>query len=756
MKATVVGADAQRVDGAEKVLGHGLFAADRTLPFMAHAYPVVATIGKGRIVSLDVESASRVPGVLLVLSHLNMDRLKPVQFSFAGGHAIQSLLPMQSAEVAYRGQAIALVVAESIEAATEAASLVKARYESAPFTVELDGSGREEVSQDKETAYFKDIVVGQADEDLKKAHVVFDQTYRSAAQHQNPMEMLSTVAEWRRGRLTVHEGTQASQALRQGLAIALDVPPENVRVISPYVGGGFGQRGSISPHTIFAAVAARRIGRPVKLVVPRSQIFHATSFRAAAEHRIRLGLDADGTIHTGIHEVRAQTSRFDLMPYTGQETTGRMYGWRAFRGSTTLVKLDTQTPGFMRAPMEMSSFFALESAMDELAYQFGVDPIDLRRRNDAVADPISGKPFSSRQLRTCIERGAQRFGWSRRTAAPGSMRSQDGALIGWGMAAGAYPGYIAPAVAVVRMDAKGEILVSVAGHEMGQGIRTAIAVVAASELGVDPSRIRIVIGDTIAPPQHTTAGAWGAATATPPIQNACRTLRNRLAVLATERKGAPLYGQSPVTLTLQDGVLVAANGARESVAAVLKRAKLGHLESRTEGLAAGMRPTALAEAAVGKVAFAGPEFPEHVTFSFIAHFVEVRVDPGIPRPRVTRVLSVVDCGKVISRRTAASQVYGGVVWGIGAALTEASEVDARFGGFLNNNIAEYQIASNADVGQVDVEFVDEMDTAFNAVGAKGLGEVACVGAAAAIANAVFHATGKRIRSLPIRLDDLMA
>ena len=755
MQKTTLGADIQRVDGRDKVVGAAIYGADRKLPRMAHAVPVVATIGKGRIMRIDTEVAARTPGVLLVLTHLDMDRLKPISFSFAGGQAIQSMMPMQSAEIAYRGQAIALVVAQTLEAAAEGAGLVTATYEEEAFSVRLDAAGREEVSQNEKTQYFKDIVHGDADQAMAAAPFVFDRTYLSSPQHQNPMELLSTVAEWRRGRLFVHEGTQAAQAMKQGLAIALDIPPERIHVISPYVGGAFGQRGSISPHTVFAAVAARRLGRPVKLTVPRSQIFHATSFRPATQHRIRIGTNAEGQILTGIHEVRSQTSRFDLMPYTGQETTGRMYGWKDFRGSTQLAKLDTQTPGFMRAPMEMASFFALESAIDELAIQHRMDPVAFRLKNDAASDPISGKPFSSRRLKDCLTRGAELFGWDNRDAEPGSMRDPDGTLIGWGVAVGAYPGYIAPALAIVRMNREGAVFVSVGGHEMGQGIRTAIAVVVAAELGIDPEKVTIVIGDTRVPPQHTTAGAWGAATATPPVQHAARQLRFRLVEMASKRRGGPLFGHDLSALTLVDGHLIGSGGRNESVDSILKAAKLDHVEAQAPGSAPGLRPTALQEAAVGKIAFAGPEFPDWVTFSFIAHFVEVRVDPRIPRPRVTRVVSVVDCGQVISSRTAHSQVYGGVVWGIGAALTEASEVDSRFGGFLNNNIAEYQIAVNADVRQIDVEFIKGTDSTFNTVGAKGVGEVACVGAAAAIANAVHHATGKRVRTLPIRVEDLL-
>ncbi len=627
---TTIGADAQRVDGLDKVKGRNIYGADRILPRMAYAIPVAARVGKGTIRSIDTAVASRVPGVLLVLTHENMDRLHPVAFSFAGGHAIQGMMPMQSATIAYRGQTIALVIAEMLEAATEGAEAISATYDAQPIAVQMDAPGREEVLQDKVTEYFKDIKQGDADSALKNAEIVYDQTFFSSAQHQNPMEMLSTIAEWRMGHLIVHEGTQAAQALKQGLSIALGIAAEKMRVIAPYVGGGFGQRGSMSPHTVFAAVAARRVGRPVKLTVSRPQIFHATSFRPATERRIRLGLTKEGVIQTGIHEVRSQTSRFDRMPYTGEETTGRMYAWSAFRGSTTLVKQDIQTPGFMRAPMEMASFFGLESAIDEVAFRLNIDPVAFRLKNEATRCPITGKPFSSRRLQECLQRGAEKFGWNRRNPIPGSMRADNGALIGWGVAVGAYPGYISPAVAVIRMYPDGRIVLSVGGHEMGQGIRTAIAVVAASELGVSPDAIDITIGDTAAPPQHTTAGSWGAATAMPPVQDAARRLRMRLVELAANRKNSPLNGADARTLTLSNGKLMHTDGRSESVADILKAAKLDHIEVQAQGAPPGLRPTAYQDAAVGKIAFAGPEFPDYVAFSFIATLCRSAGRPSNP------------------------------------------------------------------------------------------------------------------------------
>jgi xanthine dehydrogenase YagR molybdenum-binding subunit len=755
MSSIGIGADVQRVDGADKVMGRPIFAADRILPNMVHAVPVPATVGKGRAVRIDTSAAERTAGVLLVLTHENMDRLNPVGFVFAGGYAIQGFQPLQSDVIAYRGQPVALIVAESLEAAWEAVQLVKVEYEAAPFTVEPDAAGAEAVAQAKALPWFHDFVAGDADRALSGAAVAVDQTYTTPREHQNAMELLATVAEWDGDRLTVHEGTQAAQPVQHGLATALGIDPGMVRVMSPYVGGGFGSKNSMCFHTVMAAVAARRLDRPVKLVVPRAQMFYGTSFRASTQHRVALGAEPSGRIVAGIHEIRAQTSRFDLMPFNGAETTARMYGIPNFRGTATLVRVDTQTPGFMRTPFEMSSFFALESAMDELAYKLGMDPVDLRIINDTQVDPISGKPYTLRRLKECLRRGAERFDWARRTPAPLSMRAPDGTLIGWGVAAGAYPTLTVPDIATIRLDADGVADVAVGGHEMGQGLRTMIALVVAGELGLEPGKIRITVGDTIAPPQHITAGAWGTASAAPVVQAAAREVRARLIDLATSRKQA-LAGVEPARLVLHEGRIEEPGGRGVTISELLRNAGLQHVEGRNERLAPGQNQEAMNRAMSGLVAAAGPEYPDFLAFAYIAHFAEVQVDPRIPRARVSRIVSVVDCGRVVSKRTALSQAYGGLVWGVGGALTEESEVDPRFGGFLNTDLAEYQIPVNGDIRRFEVEFIDEPDLRFNSVGAKGVGEVVVAGAAGAIANAVFHATGRRVRELPIRIEDLLA
>lgn len=693
----------------------------------------VSTIGLGRVVAIDTRAARAVAGVLLILTHDDLAGLKSPGYLFAEGYGCQSFQPMVGPHIAYRGQPIALVVAGTLEAAIEAASLVRATYASEPFTVTLDGPTAETIDQASAIPIplFADRVAGNADAAFAAADVKIDAVYESSPQHQNPMELLTTVAEWKDGTLIIHEPTQNSGAVQHGLAVELGMDPDKVHVIAPSAGGGFGQKNSLQMQTVLVAVAARRLGRPVKIVVPRTQIFHDASFRPMTRHHVRLGADRTGRMVAAIHEVKQQTSRHDLFPSLATDMTARLYGIPNFRGHEQLVRTDVQTPGFMRTPWEQIAAFAFEGAVDELAYALGQDPVALRLANDATKDPLSGKPFSSRFIAECLRRGALRFDWARRTPAPGSMRADDGTVIGFGVATGAYPASMVPAIARLRVDDDGRVTIAVGVHEMGQGIRTALAAILSSKLGVPAERVTALLGDTAAVPQHNTAGAWGTATAIPAAARAADEMLAALRRLSPD--GAP--GRSPEQ--------------------ILRDAGRPFLEVEVRQLPQGLPDAAFARLTQGLMTIAGPEYPEFVSFSHIAHFVEVRVEPTTRRIRVPRVVSVVDCGRVVSPRTARSQVNGGVVWGIACALREASEVDTRFGGFLNADIAEYLIAVNADIGDIDVDFIDEPDPRLNNVGVKGLGEIALVGVAAAIANAVHHATGRRVRRLPIRIDDLL-
>ncbi|WP_077001834.1 xanthine dehydrogenase family protein molybdopterin-binding subunit [Variovorax sp. KK3] len=726
---------AERVDARDKVRGATRYAGDARRAGMLHAALVSSTIARGTVTRIDTEAAMRVRGVRMVFTHQNIGAFDTGGFLMGGGFGFQSFYPLRSAQVAYRGQSVAMVVAESLEAAREAAAQVTVAYTTTPFVATPDAPGAEPLAQAAvlPQPMFADRRVGDAEAALATAAVTVDLDYHLAAQHQNPMEIIATVAEWDGDMLTVQEPTQNAEGVRHGLAKQLGIDPTKVRVLSPTVGGGFGQKNSLQSHTAIVALAARQLGRPVKLVMTRAQLFHNASFRPATRHRVRLGADRGGRLVTAVHEIDQQTSRHDLFPSMGTEVTSRLYGAPHYLGIERLVRTDVQTPGYMRAPFEHGAAYAFESAIDELAYAVGRDPVAFRLANDAAVDPLTRKPFSSRHAVECLVQGQEAFGWQRRTMAPGSMRAPDGSLVGWGVALGLYKAATAPAMATVRLASNGAVQVAVGGHEMGQGIRTAIALTVSRALGAPVAAIEIRLGDTAAAPQHLTAGSWGTATALPPVMEATQRLLDDLRQHAGAAATEP--GATAVSLLRVSGRSFA--------------------EAKSQRLAPGQPEQAFGRLTGGLPAAAGPVYPDFVGFSFIAHFVEVRIEPTTRRIRVPRVVSVADCGTVVSPRTARSQVEGGVVWGIGATLREASEADPRHGGFLNANLAEYVVPVAADIGEIEVHFVDKPDLRFNASGAKGLGEVAMVGVAPAIGNAVFHATGKRLRRLPLRLEDLL-
>ncbi|GAB2831181.1 xanthine dehydrogenase family protein molybdopterin-binding subunit [Actinocorallia aurea] len=710
-----------RVDAWEKVTGKVRFGADRVPANLAHGVLVPAAIGRGRVISVETAEAEAVPGVLLVLTRLAEGELAPPTFLMAGGDAFESIQPLATDRIAHRGQPVALVVAETPHAAAEAAALIRTAYAEEPFSVDLDDAGAEVQDQADVLGYYTDRVIGDADAVYAASAHQVDAVFDLPTQHPLPMELTSTVASWDGDLLTVHEGTQNASSVRRGLARQLGLAPEQVRIVSPYLGGGFGNRNALQMQTGLAAVAARRLGRPVKLVVPRELMFHNSGFRPAGRHRVRLGAQADGRLTALLHAVDQQTSRHDVFPAAYTDTSARMYGISAFRAHQRIVRTDSQTPGYMRAPYEHPAVFALESAMDELAVRTRLDPVELRLRNDTAVDPVSGLPFSSRHLAECLRRGALRFGWSARSAEPRSMRASDGSYLGWGVASAAYKASAAATVTRARLDAAGRLTVWAGAHEMGQGIRTAIVGTVVRLTGLPADRVTVEAGDTAGVPHQLTAGSWGTATVLPGVQAALSALRERL--------GAPSSGPLP--------------DVSEAV------------EVEVGTLAPGQPPEALDRVRDGGMAPAGPVYPGFAAYSFGAHFVEVRVEPTTRRVRVARTVSVIDCGTVASPVTAASQVRGGVVWGIGAALREHAEPDPRFGGFANADLEGYAIAVNADIPDLHVEFVDRPDPLLNDLGVKGLGEVSMVGVAAAVANAVHHATGHRATRLPIRLEHLL-
>jgi xanthine dehydrogenase YagR molybdenum-binding subunit len=723
-----------RADALQKVRGEAIYGADDMRTDMVHGVFAVAAIGRGALAGLAVDAARDCPGVRLVLTHEDMEGVKSSGFLMAGGAAFQSFLPMLSTEITYRGQPIALVLADSYAAAVEGASRVEAHYAERPHQVALAGAPDSDVIEQAKSPLpqpmFADPQVGDADTAFAAAAAKVDIVVETPAQHQNPIELIATVAEWKGDTLVIREGTQNAASIRSGLATQLSMAPDKIEVHSPYCGGGFGQKNSEQMQTVFAAIAARRLNRPVKIVVPRSQLFHDASFRPASRQRVRLGADPQGGLLAAIHEIDVQTSRHDLFPSEHASCSARLYGYRSFRGLQRLVRADTQTPGYMRAPFEHGACFAMETAVDALACAIRMDPVALRLANDTQVDALTRLPLSSRHVGECLTRGAEIFGWHRRSHEPQSMSGADGTQIGWGVAIGCYPTLTVAAIARITAYRDGRIELNAPGHEMGQGIRTALANALAEELEVSPDAVTVRLGELPGVPQHLTAGSWGTATAIPVAVEAARALRTELEKLAPgNRQMVPAEALERI--------------GKESVTVEVQRKAPG----QSDGIFDQLRSDGLA--------IAGPEYPGFVTYSYVAHFVEVNIETTTRRIRVPRVVSVVDCGTVISPRTARSQLWGGVVWGLGAALREESEVDPRFGGFLNADIAEYAISVNADIHSIEVDFINKPDLHMNDIGAKGLGEVAMVGVAPAVGNAIYHATGRRLTKLPFRIEHLL-
>ncbi|WP_029009288.1 xanthine dehydrogenase family protein molybdopterin-binding subunit [Azospirillum halopraeferens] len=723
--------DRERIDAFDKVRGATRYAADFQSPGMLHAVLVPSPIAKGTVVRINETDALAVPGVLRLLTSKDFPEPDP-DFEAPTGEDDEDEEEGFSAPstvvdvIAYRGQPIAVVIAETLEAAIEGAEKVTGEYEEEPFSVVMESPGARREPIDEE------ITSGNAAEAFGRASVVVDETYVSPTQHHNPLELLGAMAVFEDGRLTIYDTTQHTMGVKNAIAASLWIDPARIDVKSTSIGGGFGQKAHAYGYSVIAAHAAILTGRPVRIVIPRGHIFHIASYRPKSVHHVRLGADSSGRMIAVRYVAEHENSLAGgLSPAEYHEGTPRLYDIANYHGGGIQVRLDRPDAGFMRCPFPHQACFAFESAVDELAHKLGMDPVALRLQNDGQIDPMSGKPYSSRFVTECITEGARRFGWSQRSRAPGSMTAPDGTQIGWGMALGNYPSSMSPAIATLRITANGKTRIAISGHEMGQGIKTTIANVLLDGLDIDPMGLEVVVGDTSAAPQHQTAGSWGTAGCVPATFKAVTHMQAALREL--------LDGRS-------------VPGSIHRQLATIRRP---YLQVEVSEVAPGQAPEALEYLRVSGDATAGPEYPDFTSMSWIAHFVEVRVEPTTRRIRMPRCVSIVDCGRVISPRTARSQVHGGVVWAFSAALREATEIDPRYGGYLNSDLAEYLVAVNADIGEIEVGFVDKPDPLANSTGLKNLGEVVMAGASAAIANAIFHATGTRLRSMPFRIEDLL-
>jgi xanthine dehydrogenase YagR molybdenum-binding subunit len=679
---TSVGTPLSRVDGRAKVRGEARYAFEQPVEGVAYAAAVTATIAAGEIDAIDPERALALPGVLAVISHDNAPRL--------GETADGELLLFQSDRVHYRGQIVAAVVAETLEAAREAAACVRVDYEAREHDVDLSADHPRLYKPEKVNPSFPaDTEQGEAEAALGRAEVVVDATYATAPIHNNAMEPHASLALWEDGGLTLHDSIQGTWGARKTLAEVFDLPPERVRVIAQHIGGGFGSKGTPRPQSVLAAIAARMVERPVKAALTRQQMFACVGYRTPTIQRVRLGAGRDGRLTAVAHEAFEQTSTVREFAEQTATPTRMMYAAPDRLTRHRLVALDVPTPSWMRAPGECPGMFALESAMDELAVACGIDPIELRIRNEPELDPEKGIPFSSRNLVACLREGAARFGWADRDPTPGAR--EDGRwLIGTGVAASTYPAYRSPSQATARFEPDGRFTVRVAATDIGTGARTVLTQIAADALGADPEQVMLEIGDSDIGPAAIAGGSMGTASWGTAVVRACEALLEQ--------------GEGEVTIRTNDEIKAQSKLSRHA---------------------------------------------------FGAQFVEVRVDVDSGEVRLPHVLGVFAVGRIINPKTARSQFIGGMTQGLGMALQEESVMDRGFGDYLNHDLAQYHVPVNADIEDIEAVWLDEDDGELNPMRSKGIGEIGIVGTAAAVANAVFHATGRRIRELPIRLDRVL-
>ena len=689
-KQRVVGQPLDRIDGPKKVTGTAPYAFEYALDDVTYAFPIQSTIAKGSIVSIDTSAAHAIPGVLAILTHENAPRLQAKEAEFA---------ILQSNAVAHRGQFVALVVAETLESARQAADAVVVHYDEQPHDVVLRVDDANLYKPEKVNPnYEADTTSGDVEAALAAAAASIDQTYRTPAYHNNPLEPHATIAKWSGGSVILYDSNQGAHMMRDTIARLFELETEHVRVISSYVGGGFGSKGKAHPHVILAVMAAQIVGRPVKFALTRQHMFAVTGYRTPTIQRVRLGADSEGRLTAITHDVVEQTSTVREFAEQTAVVTRMMYASPNRSTTHRLAKLDVPTPAWMRAPGECPGMFALESAMDELAIACGLDPIELRIRNEPEVDPETGNPFSSRGLVACLREGAQRFGWSTRNSR--SRSSTDGRwLVGMGVAASTYPTRRRPSTASIRVDRNGLYNVRIDATDIGTGAGTVLSQIAADALDVPMERISLEIGDTLLPQASIAGGSMGTSSWGTAITDAANKLRARM---------QEVRGVIP-----EEGLEVTGEGGEN------------------------------------------PDAKKFAMHAFGAQFAEVRVDMDSGEVRVPRLLGVFAIGNVMNAKLARSQLLGGMTMGLSMALHEESIMDSRFGDYVNHDLAEYHIAANADVGKVDIAWIDEDDPHVNPMGAKGIGEVGIVGTAAAIANAVYNATGIRVRDLPITLDKLL-
>jgi xanthine dehydrogenase YagR molybdenum-binding subunit len=751
-----------RIDGRMKVIGKATYAAEFNQPNMAYAFPVRATIAHGQIVSIDDAAAKKEPGVITVVTYKNAIKLKPLdmQAQMKAGAAFlgEYLPPLQDNKVWYFGQFIAVVVAESYEQARTAAYKLKIRYAVEKAATDLETELPNSTKPEKFMSEDAQVNTGKAAAPLAASAQQIEHTYTTPTEHHHPMEPHATVALWDGSeKLTLYDATQGVGMTSGIAAYFLGLQPENVRVIAPFVGGGFGSKG-LWLHALLVAMAAKEVGRPVKLALTRQMMQTNVGHRAATIQRVALGTDASGKLNVIRHHNSSYTNLTQFFEPSGIQTL-TLYEAPLREITYDVTKLNRGTPTFMRAPGEAPGTFALESAIDEMAYQLKIDPVEFRIMNHASKDPMSGHDFSSDYLVDCYKIGAEKFGWSARNMEP-RQHKKGRHLVGYGMATATYPAGRSASTVMVRLKSNGEVTLMTASIDIGTGTYTVLAQTASDALGIPVEKIEVKIGDSSLPPSPLAGGSQTTASIHPAALEACKLLIKDLITMAIADPDSKLNGRKPEEIGYGDGKLFVTGDEQksDSYTDIMSRGKKTELE-----VCATTLPLSGAGLTIPSARCTPTEIPadqnsnakQYSFHSFGAQFAEVLVDEDLGTIRVTRFTSVHDVGRIMNEKTARSQIIGGVIFGIGAALMEATEYDKRWGNPIMRTLADYHVPVNLDVPSVDVHFIGKPDPHISPIGARGIGEIGITGVAAAIANAVFNATGRRLRDLPLTPDKLV-
>jgi xanthine dehydrogenase YagR molybdenum-binding subunit len=724
-----------RYEALLKVTGQCKYVAEFTQPFqkknLAYAFVVQSTIASGSIVSIDTKAAERAPGVIHILTPFNAPKLPG---TVPNPPATRRLSLLQDTQIYYNGEPIAVVVAASLEQARHAATLLKIDYKQT--AAKLDFLGRLGEARPSKRG-LKPQMRGDLAAQLARATVHLDQTYITPIQNHNPMEPHATIAWWEGEDLKIYDTTQYITGDRQSIAKALNIPLDTVHLVCPYVGGGFGCKGSMWSHVPLACVAAKVTQRPVKIVLDRTQMFGPVGARPSTVNRIQLAADASGKLLAVQHDEIDHASVMEDFPERAFGVSRMMYASAADRTSLNMVDMNVGVATFMRAPGESPGTAVLEIAMDELAEKLNLDPVQLRLINYAETDQSENKPWSSKHLRECYQQAGERFGWSKRQAAGTRLEGND--YIGYGMATATYPANRSAAGAIVGVRPDGTGYTGSGTQDLGTGMYTIMAGTAARFLGLKPSQIEVKLGDSTLPKAPVSGGSQSAASVCPAVEDGAKQVRLKLIELATNDTKSPLHGVSNLDIDLQGGKIVQKSNPSigEPLAALLQRN--------------GNKPVEATGAAEP-----GEDAKSVSNHSFGAVFVEVAVDKDTHMVKVRRVVATYDIGTLMNDKTGTNQLHGGIVWSVGTALHEETHIDKTTGHTVNPNLAEYHVPVNADIGQIDVTTLNIPDPKFNPLGARGIGEIGNTGTAAAIANAIYNATGKRVRHYPITPDKIMA